>query len=244
MLVFTSYFANKVIQDKEEIVSISRYSPKWMKDIEEYKALAPSKEILMSYKDSPDEMKYTIAFNKQLSALDVRATYEELDGKVICCYEKEGDFCHRNIVSKWFNTNGYLSLPYKKEYFIAVIGSRVYDDYEELKRELDEIVIPMIKIGISVTIVSGGARGADNLAEKYAYENDLQVLLFPADWDKHGKSAGYIRNSDIIEKCDLCVAFWDGESKGTKHGLNLCVTKQKIAAVFTNESKHILDARK
>ena len=77
-----------------------------------------------------------------------------------------------------------------------------------------------------IRIVSGGARGADTLAERYAKENDYDIKVMKADWDRHGKSAGYKRNVEMheeIKKAEKCavVCFWDGESKGTAHNFDL-----------------------
>ena len=65
------------------------------------------------------------------------------------------------------------------------------------------------------------------MAELYAREKGIKLTIFPADWEKYGKSAGMIRNKDIINNCDVCVAFWDGISKGTKNSISLAQkTKQ------------------
>ena len=98
---------------------------------------------------------------------------------------------------------------------IAIIGSRNFNNY----KLLIETLIPY-KTKISL-VVSGAAKGADSLGEKWAIENNIPTLIFPADWDKHGKRAGFIRNEDIIKNCDGVIAFWDGESKGTAHSLSL-----------------------
>lgn len=65
------------------------------------------------------------------------------------------------------------------------------------------------------TIISGHATGADQLGEMYADERHLKVELFPAEWDKHGKKAGFIRNKKMLDegKPDLVVGFPGG--KGT-----------------------------
>ena len=96
---------------------------------------------------------------------------------------------------------------------VAVIGSRSFDDYPTLVKHLDSLKISCI--------VSGGARGADKMAEIYAKERGIPTQIFPADWDTYGKKAGFIRNRDIVENCDLLVAFWDGESKGTKNSISI-----------------------
>ena len=73
----------------------------------------------------------------------------------------------------------------------------------------------------AVTIVSGGAKGADSLGEWYASNRNIPVTVFKADWDKYGKSAGYRRNEEMAQNADALVAFWDGKSKGTKHMIDL-----------------------
>jgi len=99
---------------------------------------------------------------------------------------------------------------------IAIIGSRTFNDYELLQETLENY-----KDQISV-IVSGGARGADTLGERWAKENNIKTDIYYPDWDKHGKSAGYIRNKDIVNNSDGVIAFWDGQSKGTQHSFCLC----------------------
>ena len=84
---------------------------------------------------------------------------------------------------------------------VAVIGSRTFNDYEEVKRSLSAINITLL--------VSGGAKGADTLGEQYAKENNIPTKIFLPDWNKHGKAAGFIRNTDIINEAELVVAFWD-----------------------------------
>lgn len=68
-----------------------------------------------------------------------------------------------------------------------------------------------------VTFIGGGAKGADELGEKWACENVLKYEKYPADWNKHGKAAGHIRNTQMAKDADVLVAFWDGKSKGTHH---------------------------
>ena len=98
---------------------------------------------------------------------------------------------------------------------IAVIGSRSFADYELLKKTLNEIT------GIT-KVISGGAKGADSLAEQWAKEYQIETVIYKPDWAKYGRGAGVVRNRLIIEDCDLCIAFWDGESKGTKSSIDHC----------------------
>ena len=71
-----------------------------------------------------------------------------------------------------------------------------------------------------LVLVSGGAVGADSLAERYAKEHNLQIIVFKPDWNKHGKAAGFIRNTNIIEEADEIIAFWDGISNGTRDSIS------------------------
>ena len=110
---------------------------------------------------------------------------------------------------------------------IIVAGSRDFNDYELLKEKLD-----LVKEAIGeFEVVSGKARGADSLGERYARENDLPIAEFPADWDKHGKSAGYKRNAEMADYAEGCIVFWDGISKGTQHMINLAKEKELNLAI-------------
>ena len=95
---------------------------------------------------------------------------------------------------------------------VIIAGSRDFNDYETLKSYCDHILINFP----DVTIVSGTARGADQLGERYAEERGFKLLRFPADWSL-GRNAGHIRNRQMAENADALIAFWDGESKGTKN---------------------------
>jgi len=104
---------------------------------------------------------------------------------------------------------------------IIVAGGRDFNDYELLKEKLDKLNKHLNRF----EVVSGKARGADSLGERYARENDLPIAEFPADWDTHGKKAGFLRNADMADYADGCVVFWDGKSKGTQHMINLAKEK-------------------
>ena len=108
---------------------------------------------------------------------------------------------------------------------ILIVGSRAFNDYNLLKNTIDNILAEK-NCKENIEIVNGGAKGADSLAEQYAKEKGYALRIFPADWNQYGKSAGYKRNiemHDYISRFDdrCCVAFWDGESKGTQHSFEL-----------------------
>lgn len=100
---------------------------------------------------------------------------------------------------------------------VIIAGSRSFSNYKKLKDFCDKILINKKE----VEIVSGTARGTDQLGERYAKEKGYKLTLFPADWDKYGKSAGYKRNIQMAEYADSLIAFWDKKSKGTKHMIDI-----------------------
>lgn len=100
---------------------------------------------------------------------------------------------------------------------VIIAGSRGFDDYELLS----EFCNYYLQNQTHIEIVSGTAKGADSLGEKYAEENNYKLSKFPAKWDLYGKSAGYKRNEEMAIYGDCLIAFWDGESKGTKHMIDL-----------------------
>jgi len=125
---------------------------------------------------------------------------------------------------------------------VIIAGGRKYDDYNTLQSMVMAIVDNIEDTRPSpedVEIVSGGARGADKLGERFAKENGFKVKLFPANWDTYGKSAGYIRNKEMADYADTLVAFWDGESKGTGHMIDLA--KKKGLKVFVIKYYHEKD---
>ena len=100
---------------------------------------------------------------------------------------------------------------------LAIIGSRTFDDYGLLSRTIFDYLAP---IDSTTYIISGGAKGADALGERFAYRNNAKLTVYRAEWDKYGKSAGFLRNQTIVNNCDMIVAFWDGKSKGTADTIN------------------------
>jgi glycerophosphoryl diester phosphodiesterase len=89
-------------------------------------------------------------------------------------------------------------------------------------------------------IVSGHAKGIDQAGEKLAYLASLPCKVFPADWNKYGKRAGYLRNEEMAKYADALIAVWDGESKGTKHMIDLANRYKLKIHVYTVENKNEL----
>ena len=104
---------------------------------------------------------------------------------------------------------------------VIIAGGRDFNDYELLKKTCDKILSNQT----DVEIVSGGARGVDALGERYAKEKGYNLKIFLANWDEYGKRAGYLRNTEMGEYADGLIAFWNGESRGTKHMIDIATEK-------------------
>lgn len=107
-MIYTSYFAMAhKIEDKDKLLSIALWPPK-NTNIQWTPYLAPTKEILLRYKEDHDEEAYTKAYRAQvLDILDVDKVAAYLQGRILLCYERPEAFCHRHIVAQWLNENGY-----------------------------------------------------------------------------------------------------------------------------------------
>ena len=101
---------------------------------------------------------------------------------------------------------------------VAIVGSRSFKNAEEVYRKICENIPRNCS-----EVVSGGAAGIDTLAERYAKENSLTLTVFLPKYDKYGKSATVLRNSEIVEYADIIYAFWDMQSKGTQITLKKCI---------------------
>lgn len=115
---------------------------------------------------------------------------------------------------------------------VAVVGSRTFNDYELVKKTLDQLH----KIEPITLIVSGGAKGVDSFGEQWAKENNIETLIFLPDWKKFGKSAGFKRNVDIVSNAEAVIAFWDGVSHGTQHDITLAKEQGKKLKIIRYNS--------
>jgi len=117
---------------------------------------------------------------------------------------------------------------------LAIVGSRGFNDYEGLKESLLEYDL----IETCTKVVSGGARGADSLGERFANEFNIPIEVIKPNWDAFGKAAGFIRNTDIVNKCDVLIAFWDGQSRGTLDSINKArAANKRVIIVEYNNGK-------
>ena len=102
---------------------------------------------------------------------------------------------------------------------VLVAGSRTFNNYfivyKQLKRYLDNDTI----------IINGGADGADQLAAAYAECNHHVYEAYPAEWSKYGKSAGSIRNREMVKMVSDAIFFWDGSSPSTKELIDYSIQR-------------------
>lgn len=108
----------------------------------------------------------------------------------------------------------------EKRIKLVIAGGRDFNDYDLLEETCNYMLSHLLN-AYEIEIVSGGAKGADTLAQRYAKSNRFKLTIMPADWDKHGKSAGYKRNQEMADYATHVVAFWDGKSRGTQHMINI-----------------------
>lgn len=97
---------------------------------------------------------------------------------------------------------------------VIIAGSRTITDYSCLTN-----AIRMAKFDVT-EVVCGMAAGADRLGQKWAIANNIPIREMPANWSKHGKPAGMIRNKQMAEYADAAIILWDGKSKGARNMLD------------------------
>ena len=106
---------------------------------------------------------------------------------------------------------------------IIVAGSRGVQDEELIFSFLDK------SFGKSIDkiqyVINGMAKGPDTIGGKWGKARGINVKEMPADWDKYGKQAGYLRNVDMANDATHCIIFWDGISPGSKHMLDIAIEK-------------------
>lgn len=108
---------------------------------------------------------------------------------------------------------------------IAIVGSRKYPFPAHVRDAV-------YSTAIDAVIVSGGARGVDTWAEEHAKKISRTTLIIRPNWSL-GKHAALLRNEEIVRQSDIVYAFWDGESRGTRHVANFAEKNGKAVYVWT-----------
>ena len=111
---------------------------------------------------------------------------------------------------------------------LAIIGSRSFCDYTWL----EQCLLRSFRVPDIEAVISGGARGADALAARFAFCHDLPLVTLRADWKTHGRKAGPIRNTEIVAQADVLAAFWDGSSSGTRDSIAKARAAGKRVVIF------------
>lgn len=103
---------------------------------------------------------------------------------------------------------------------LMITGSRSLSKNEEATRDVNETLDALLAKHADIQLLSGGARGIDKMAEAWAKERKVPVVLYLPDYKRFKRGAPLVRNQEMVDTCDGVVAFWDGKSKGTKFVLD------------------------
>lgn len=106
-----------------------------------------------------------------------------------------------------------------------ILATTSFGNFEQEVWELKGLEKPFTEI------VSGGARGADRVGEFVGRFYNIPIKQFIPDWDGLGKKAGHVRNREMGDYADALLAFWDGESRGTKGMIDYATKKGLIVKV-------------
>jgi hypothetical protein len=114
---------------------------------------------------------------------------------------------------------------------VIIAGTRTFENFELLEQVCNSLLagIP------SVEIVTGDGRGADKCGNRYAIKNGFPLTLYPADWNKFGRSAGPKRNLQMGEVAQMLIAFWDGESPGTLDMITVATGRKLTVYVYRTD---------
>ena len=105
---------------------------------------------------------------------------------------------------------------------LLIAGSRGITDFD---------LAPYIPDGTD-TIISGGAKGIDTLAEQYAEQNGLKKMIIKPEYEKYGRAAPIKRNENMVELANTVLVIWDGKSKGTKSTIDFAKKQNKEITVI------------
>lgn len=179
-------------------------------------------------------------FYVELGIADYTEKGELKSWKVLASYEPifvniyhEYHMFHKNVLEireAKMDCPRRKSEEYREAYLnacrVIVAGSRGFFEYDLMSRELDKLFNESKEFtGCNIKIISGMADGADSLAIRYADERKLTKILFPANWKRFSRVAGFLRNEDMLSVATHLVVFWDGKSSGTNHMIEIAKAK-------------------
>ena len=106
-----------------------------------------------------------------------------------------------------------------------IVGSRSITEFD-----LSKIMTPDMEM-----IISGGAKGVDALAERYADEHKLSKLIMRPRYDRYGRAAPLKRNEQMVDMADVVLVLWDGVSRGAQYTIRYAEQKGKPITVIKIE---------
>ena len=104
---------------------------------------------------------------------------------------------------------------------LLIAGSRGIDDFD-----ISEYMPENVEV-----IISGGAKGIDTIAEKYADDHGIEKIIIRPDYARYGRAAPIKRNEEMVEIADYVLVIWDGKSRGTKYTADYATKKNKIVKI-------------
>ena len=114
---------------------------------------------------------------------------------------------------------------------LLIAGSRSFTNYADMVNA----IYSYYSVDQIAAIISGGARGADTLAKRFAVEHEIAYEEYLPDWSI-GRQAGILRNIDIVNVADEVIVFWDGKSNGSKFTISYSQEQGKpCRVVITTE---------
>lgn len=121
----------------------------------------------------------------------------------------------------------------RSEIVVAIVGSRDANDYEYYETKVKKKLAQLVEAGFIIKlIISGEAPGIDAMTVDFCAWNGYDYRGFPADWDRLGGGAGFMRNSDVVAAADVIIAIWDRKSTGTKDTVNKALGAKKMVQIY------------
>lgn len=115
---------------------------------------------------------------------------------------------------------------WEKRMKTIIAGGRDFNDLDFFAKCISDYPHPITEV------VCGGAKGADATGKLYADAMEIPCVMFNAQWNQYGKAAGPIRNEQMGRYADALIAFWDGESRGTKHMIKFAEAQGLVVTIF------------
>ena len=139
--------------------------------------------------------------------------------------EKQRLYMKTSVTKESYLSEKYLN-DYQEASRVIIAGGRDFNDYEYMSTKLNELFKDQnLFNNKAIKVISGMAKGADTLGIQYADEHKLTKILFPANWKEYPRIAGFLRNNDMLSIATHLIAFWNGESSGTKHMIEIAQEK-------------------